>query len=575
MKTFQEVLNTYIDEIGCSANELAKASGVSAAAISRYRAGLRVPESDQSTIKRLAIGITVLASPIGIVLTEKEVFDSLSNTLQNEKTYAQLHEKFDQLILTLKISLNDLAKALNFDASYLSRIRSGQRTPAHVENFVDIVCQYVNRHYNNPESISLIASMIGKDETSLNTDNLYVALSEWFCINVDSSDRQMESFLKKLNDFDLDEYIRAIHFDELKVPTVPFQLPASRNYYGIEQMKQGELDFFKSTVLSKSMDSIFMCSDMPMADMAKDENFGKKWMFAIAMSLKKGLHLNIIHNIDRPFHEMMLGLESWIPIYMTGQVSPYHLKDISTNYYHHINYVSGTVALSGECINSYHSDGKYYLTNNKEEVAYYRKKANNLLSKASPLMDIYTESDQNKLNEFTKKSVDLSGDRINTLSSLPLYTISRELLLSILERNQISTALKNQILTWADSIKSQCEKILECNTVTDTIPYLSREEFNKHPMALSLSALFLDQEIRYTYEEYLAHLEMTKEFSSLHSTYHCKESSNMPFRNIQIHVLDGEWVHISKNKAPTIHFVIHHPKMVYALLNFSAPVSEQ
>ena len=41
-----------------------------------------------------------------------------------------------------------------------------------------------------------------------------------------------------------------------------------------------------------------MCSDMPMEDMAKDVDFGKKWMFAIAMSLKKGLHLNIIHNLD-------------------------------------------------------------------------------------------------------------------------------------------------------------------------------------------------------------------------------------------------------------------------------------
>lgn len=49
----------------------------------------------------------------------------------------------------------------------------------------------------------------------------------------------------------MNEYIRSIHFDELKVPTVPFQLPTSKNYYGVEQMKQGELDFFKMTVLSK------------------------------------------------------------------------------------------------------------------------------------------------------------------------------------------------------------------------------------------------------------------------------------------------------------------------------------
>ena len=52
-------------------------------------------------------------------------------------------------------------------------------------------------------------------------------------------------------------------------------------------MKKGELDFFKGTVLSKSMENIFMCSDMPMEDMANDTLFGKHWMFAIAIWLKK------------------------------------------------------------------------------------------------------------------------------------------------------------------------------------------------------------------------------------------------------------------------------------------------
>ena len=30
----------------------------------------------------------------------------------------------------------------------------------------------------------------------------------------------------------------------------------------------------------------------------------------MAMMLKKGLHLNQIHNLDRSFEEMMLGIES-------------------------------------------------------------------------------------------------------------------------------------------------------------------------------------------------------------------------------------------------------------------------
>ena len=90
-----------------------------------------------------------------------------------------------------------------------------------------------------------------------------------------------------MDDFDLNDYIKSIKFDELKIPNIPFYKAKTKNYYGLEEMKKAELDFFKATVLSKSKEDIFMCSDMPMEDMAKDFDFSKKWMFSVAMCLKK------------------------------------------------------------------------------------------------------------------------------------------------------------------------------------------------------------------------------------------------------------------------------------------------
>ncbi len=83
-----------------------------------------------------------------------------------------------------------------------------------------------------------------------------------------------------------------------------------------------------------------MYSDMPMKEMAKDPEFPKKWMFGMAMMLKKGLHLHQIHNLDRSFDEMMLGLESWIPMYMTGQISPYYFKNAPNDVFLHFLKVS-------------------------------------------------------------------------------------------------------------------------------------------------------------------------------------------------------------------------------------------
>ena len=52
-------------------------------------------------------------------------------------------------------------------------------------------------------------------------------------------------------------------------------------------MREGELDFLKHTVLSKSMEPLHLCCDMPVEDMAQDEEFAKKYMFGLAMVLKK------------------------------------------------------------------------------------------------------------------------------------------------------------------------------------------------------------------------------------------------------------------------------------------------
>ena len=41
---------------------------------------------------------------------------------------------------------------------------------------------------------------------------------------------------------------------------------------------------------------------------------------------EKRLDIHIIHDVERPMKDMMLGLENWIPLYMTGQIFPYYLK---------------------------------------------------------------------------------------------------------------------------------------------------------------------------------------------------------------------------------------------------------
>ena len=71
-----------------------------------------------------------------------------------------------------------------------------------------------------------------------------------------------------MDEFNLDDYIRVIHFNELKVPTAPLQLPGSKNYFGLKEMMNSELDFLIATILSKSQEDVIMYSDMPIEVMS-------------------------------------------------------------------------------------------------------------------------------------------------------------------------------------------------------------------------------------------------------------------------------------------------------------------
>ena len=561
---FCEVFNKYLSLIGCSSKEVANYSSISESVISRYKNGSRIPST--SSLNKISKALATLSNN---KFTSEDIFIELNNTIESSDIdFETVRCNLNKLIDTFNINARELAKDLNFDPSYLSRIRNGERIPANKEEFVNSLASFIYKKYNNKQWQHTLLSIINcNDKINLEL------ISQWIITNKSDTVKGIDNFLKKLDDFDLNDFIKVIKFDKLKVPTIPFYRVKSKNYYGISEMKNGELDFFKATVLSKSMDDIFMCSDMPMEDMAKDVDFGKKWMFAIAVSLKKGLHLNIIHNLDRPFNEMMLGLESWIPIYMTGQVSPYYLKEVKNSVYNHLNYVSGSAFLAGECIKGYHNKGKYYLSNNKIELNYYREKANLLLKKASSLMDIYRAEDIDGYRKFLDDDSNTTGNRKRIFSYLPLFTISKSLLTEILVNNNVSENDIDNILKYRQSEINNTKKILKSNRICDSIYKLTEEEFMEEGAYLVLDNIFYDKKIKYTYQQYLEHLKCTIEYAK-NNNYVVNLINDRVFKNITISMVEDKYVVLSKNFNPIIHFVIRHPKLVKAIEEFNPLVRD-
>lgn len=573
---FKKLLDDYMKQLDCTAKDLAENSGLSAATISRYRSGERIPEDGSENFDRLINGIVSIAENKKIPnITVQSVSEAFSPYVRNNVDIAHLQKNFHTLLTVVPINISDLARFLNYDPSYISRIRNGQRQPANPTEFARKISIFVTKHFQTVEQKAVISSLINcpMEELSNYTD-FQDRMTNWLLAGSGAVKDSMTVFLEKLDEFNLNEYIHSIHFNELKIPSVPFQIPISRTYWGIKEMMESELDFLKATVLSKSTAPVIMYSDMPMKEMAKDPEFPKKWMFGMAMMLKKGLHLYQIHNLDRSFDEMMLGLESWIPMYMTGLISPYYLKNVQNNTFLHLLKVSGSAALSGEAITGCHENGKYYLTKSKREVAYYQRRADELLKNADSLMDIYRSEREAELNTFLISDIRKSGKRRGIRSTLPLYTISEELLERILIRHDIDGRQKQRIRKHVKAQKERIVSILASETLEDEVPALTPEEFSKNPPVLDLSGIFCETNLPYSEEEYMMHMSDTKAFARKNPNYILRISTTHAFHNLQILVHEGQWAIISKSKAPAIHFIIHHPKLRNAIENFIPPIVE-
>lgn len=576
---FHLQLKAYMEILSCRAKELCDLSGISAATFSRYASGKRAPEPGTGAFEGLCAAIAQIAAQKGMpdidAASVEKAFMACDDVVSLDKEL--LRQNFNTLLSALNINLTQLCHYTNYDASAIFRIRNGTRKPGNAGQFASGVASFVARKMQTPPEVDAVAELIGCDtDTIADVSVRHAKIKSWLLEHPmqEAGNDNVAQFLGKLDAFDLNEFIGTIQFDELKVPSVPFQIPANKTYFGIEKMMESELDFIKAALLSRSTAPVTMYSDMPMKEMAEDPEFPKKWMFGLTMLLKKGLRINQIHSLDRSIDEMMLGLEGWIPMYMTGQISPYYFKNAQNDVFLHLLWVSGSVALSGEAIAGYHTDGKCYLTRSEREVEYYRKRADEMLKNAYPLMDIYRRERENEWNSFLAADAGTPGGRRSILSTLPLYTISGGLLDSILTRHGVDDGLKQRIEKYAEAQKQRIQAILASETVKAEIPAFTSEELRKSPPALELSGVFCEADLLYREDEYAAHLRETQAFAERNPNYTFMLTAAHAFRNLQILIHEGRWAMVSKGKAPTIHFVIRHPKLRGAIESFIPPLTE-
>ena len=575
---FNECLNQYIADLGCTAKELSDASGVSTAVISRYRSGERVPQENSEQVRLLADGIALLEvkkngrHPEPDEIFRQFVLSITGSTVSYDTFLSNLHS----LLAVLQISNNQLSQALQFDPSYISRILSGQRRPAELPALINGVAEYVAvTHTSESESLALtdLTGISLRDIRSSST--CAKALAEWLGNNKDSRSTNIADFLKSMDDFDLGNFIRSLRFEEDYLERPPLEEGTRHTYTFSGALQDAELDFLACCVNSPSKDDLWLYNDMPIEFWGNDPKYLRTYMSGLAMLLKKGVHIHMIHNVYRPFQEMMLGLEGWVPLYMTGHISSYYLKSKQGETFRHLLKVSGDTVLAGEAISGYPQEGLFILTKVPEDIDYFKQRAKRLFEFAQPLFRVFRAEQSKLYRAFLQEDVQTPSYRRMIYSAPPLYTISADLLQRVMARHKVPSRDKRRILQHREQYIALMETLLSVSEMQMEIPEVSKEEYEKYPVSLELSDIFYETNLYLTYEEYIEHMRLTDAYAEAHKSCTLRKNAHAAFRNLRISIREGVHILVSRHTAPSIHCLIEQPNLRNAFENFVVPVVDE
>ena len=128
----------------CNLVQLAEESGVSQATICRYRSGKRTPKANSEHVVQISGALSRLAERNGVASVDASaILRQLNRTLEEGAMEQQElnTEHFGALVAWMEMNYSELAPKISYDASTISRIRSGKRRPADPRAFAESVAQ--------------------------------------------------------------------------------------------------------------------------------------------------------------------------------------------------------------------------------------------------------------------------------------------------------------------------------------------------------------------------------------------------------------------------------------------------
>lgn len=579
-----ERISTLYALLQCNNTDIAHFSGCSSANISRLKSGYRVPNPKSKTIALFAEGVyayadyenildslaklcaskdtsreSLIPALVSWLYEADESFTSITAAEpKSKRTKAMQRKKFgerlDRAATLLELSNSQLSTLLNIDSSLVSRYRSGIYSPHgndQVQEKLSLILVDRAVHMGKADEL---ASLCGTD--SLDSESI----SHWLYELTDEDTTVFAQML--LRSLDSFSPIQGLSSMEKEPPTVEI----SDRYWETEGLRSAVIRFLSDA--ANEGGELVLYSDEPMDWMTDDPDFFMLWASLMIHCVKRGVHIRIIHNLNRGAKEMVSAISGWFPLYISGMVEPYVLtRDMNPRFCH-----TCFLRLKSSCILGFYPSGAgryrwYDFITDQKCLDALEAESETMLSSAIPFLKTYTEL---MSEEFRSFCMEQTGPRDYLLSVPPVFTMPGELLSEILTRKKLSEKRRFEVLAIYGILRDSFLETLKKEQVNLLLYPPSDDDVHHANFYLDL----MDINIDYTAEEYSRHLKALSLLVEKEKNFHLTLLPQSPFSGIQLLAMKGS-VAVTRSQKPLAAFVFMNESLGRSVSDYMRALIEQ
>lgn len=452
--------------------------------------------------------------------------------------------KLDFLMRLTDTRNSTLARALNFDPSYISRIRANRRGIPRNQDFIEPAAHVFAHKLTGHLEQEIFASTLGIPQDQLPLGKgLEEVIASWLDDGLPMGHAKPKPSMANVSAHE-DRWLAGI----------PTSVAPAQVLLGRQGRREAFLRLLTLVAKPDGPNQLLIYSSEDTSWLFQDPDYTQLWSEAMLKVIRTGTQITVIHSINRNIGEMLDGLRKWIPLYATGAIRPLYCPRIRDGIFRESLYVApGQAAMAAYSCDAMETAPLTFVTDQATVEAFVQQ-FRAFEGLCTDLGHAYSPNDVAELLGELNRVRHASKKLIHLGAAPSLATLPEGVAQSWARRHSSPLPLqaRRQSKDWARSY-------LEAgNTIVDIV----RDE--KEPCAtVPLQAM----DIRYSQEERQRHIESARCLAQKYENYELYEIGSHP-EGISVVVAEDHAALASFQETPGVTMSLFEPRLVSALGEF-------